>query len=138
MTMYENKIAMVIRKDLHDWQKLNVAAFLASSVAVAFPETHGRAFVNASGSQHLPFIKNPVLVYGADNGEQVKRALQRAKERELSTGIYTRPLFATKGEEENLAEIAKCTDDEQDLAGIIIYGENKKVDKAVKDLKLHP
>ena len=30
--MYGNKIAMVIRKDLLTWQKLNVAAFLASSL----------------------------------------------------------------------------------------------------------
>src|SRR6185503_2441138 len=50
----------------------------------------------------------------------------------------TRPLFATKGEEENLAEILKLPDEEQDLVGIVLYGENKQVDKAVDGLKLHP
>ena len=136
--MYDNKVAMVILGDLQDWQKLNVAAFLASSVAVKFPETHGRPFVTSSKTEYLPFIKHPVLIYKAENPEQIKKAFVRAKERSLQIGIYTRPLFATKNEDQNLEEIAKYPDEEQDLVGIVIYGENKSVDKALKDLKFHP
>lgn len=129
---------MVIKADLADWQKLNVAAFLATSVAIPFPETHGQAFVNASGTTYLPFIKHPILIYKADTTEQLQRAYNRAKERELQIGIYIEPLFATKNEEGNVAEIAKYTDAEQPLVGLIIYGENKKVDKALDGLKFHP
>jgi hypothetical protein len=136
--MYDNKVAMVILEGLQDWQKLNVAAFLASSVAVKFPETHGRPFVTGSNTEYLPFIKHPVLIYKAENPEQIKKVFNRAKERSLQIGIYTRPLFATKNEEQNLEEIAKYPDEEQDLVGIVIYGKNKSVDKAVKDLKFHP
>lgn len=135
--MFENKIALIIKDDLLHWQKLNVAAFLASAVAIQFPETHGKPLVNASGSQYLPFIKQPVLVYKADTAEQLKRAFTRAKDRELHIGIYTSALFATKSEAENLVEVAKETDDSQDMVGVIIYGENKKVDKALDGLKLH-
>ena len=56
---YDNKIAIVIKNDLESWQKLNVASFLASSVAIKFPDTHGKPFVNASNSVYLPFIKHP-------------------------------------------------------------------------------
>ena len=135
--MYDKKISIVIKSDLPVWQKLNAAAFLASSVAIRFEETHGKAFVNASGSEFLPFIKHPILIYKADNDTQLRRAFKRAKERELHIGIYTSPLFDTKNEEENLVEISKYTDDEQELAGIIIYGENRKVDKALDGLKFH-
>jgi Uncharacterized protein conserved in bacteria len=138
MPTYQTKIAVVVRADLLEWQKLNVAAFLASSVAVKFPEIHGRPFVTASGTEYLPFQRNPMLIYRADNEQQIRRAFIRAKERGLSIGIYTKPLFATKGEEENLAEILKLRDEEQDLVGIVLYGENKQVDKAVDALKLHP
>jgi hypothetical protein len=134
---YENKIAIVIKNDLQTWQKLNVASFLASSVAIKFPDTHGKAFINASNSAYLPFIKHPILIFGAENSEQIKRAFNRAKERELHIGIYTEPLFATKNEEENLVEIAKCTDDGQNLVGIVIYGDVKKVNKALDGLKFH-
>jgi len=135
--MYDHKIAIIIKNDLLDWQKLNAAAFLASSVAIQFPQTHGRAFTNASGSVYLPFIKHPILIYKAETDEQLKRTFKRAKEREINIGIYTKPLFATKNEEENHIEIGKATDEEQDLAGIVLYGENKKVDKAVDGLKFH-
>lgn len=135
--MYENKIAVVILSDLAQWQKLNVTAFLASSVAIAHPETHGRPFVTASGSQYLPFLKHPILIYGAETDEQLKRAFNRATERGLHIGIYTKGLFATKNEDGNLIEIARHKDDELDLAGIIIYGENRQVDKAVDKLKFH-
>ena len=35
---FATKIAIVIRSDLETWQKLNVAAFLASGVAATYPE----------------------------------------------------------------------------------------------------
>jgi hypothetical protein len=134
---YDNKIAVVIINDLPDWQKLNVVSFLASSVAIQFPDTHGKPLINASGSEYLPFLKHPILIYKAENGAEIKRAFRRAKERQLNIGIYTRPLFATKGEEENLFEISKYTDEEQELSGIVLYGENKKIDKAIDGLKFH-
>lgn len=136
--MYDKKIAIVIKSDLQDWQKLNVTAFLASAVAIQFPETHGKNFTNASGSTYLPFIKHPILVYKADTDEQLRRAFNRGKERGLETGIYTKPLFSTKNEEGNHTEMAKSTDEDQDLVGIVLYGENKKVDRALDGLKFHP
>jgi hypothetical protein len=135
--MYDNKIAIVLLDGLAQWQKLNVTAFLASSVAIAFPETHGASLVSASGTRYLPFLKHPILVYTAETQEQIKRAFNRATERELHIGVYTRELFATKNEEGNLAEVAKHTDTELDLVGIIIYGENRKIDKAIDKLKFH-
>jgi hypothetical protein len=136
--MYDNKIALVIKNDLQTWQKLNVASFLASSIAIKFPETHGKAFINASNSEYLPFIKHPVLIYKADTDAEIVRAFSRAKERQLHIGIYTEPLFTTKNEEENHIQIAQCTDESQVLVGIAIYGEIKKVNKAIDGLKFHP
>lgn len=136
--MYDNKIAVIIKNDLQSWQKLNVASFLASAIAIKFPDTHGKEFINASGSQYLPFIKHPILIYKADSEAEIKRAFNRAKERELYIGIYTEPLFTTKNEGENHIEIAKGTDDNQVIVGIAIYGENKKVNKALDGLKFHP
>jgi hypothetical protein len=138
MPMYDHKIAIVLSGDLLEWQKLNVTAFLASSVAIQFPETHGQAFITASKSTFLPFLKHPILVYRADGPSEVRKAFDRARERGVQLGIYTRSLFATKNEAENLAEMARLPDEEHELVGIILYGENKQVDKALKGLKLHP
>jgi len=134
---YENKIAIVVNGSLPVWQKLNVVSFLASSVAIKFPETHGQPFINASHNEYLPFIKHPILIYRANTNEEIKRAFNRAKERGLHIGIYTDSLFATKNEEENHIEIAKGTDESQVLVGIVLYGENKLVSKSLDGLKFH-
>lgn len=136
--MHDTKIAIILRDDLAHWQKLNVASFLASGVAIQFPETHAKPLVTASGSRYLPFFNQPVLVYRADDREQIKRASARARERELHVGIYTSALFATMNEEDNSRAIASLSDEDQDLVGIVVFGEYKKVNKALDGLKLHP
>lgn len=135
--MYDTKIAIVLQNDLPDWQKLNVTAFLASAVAVQFPETHGQPLVSASGTAYLPFLRQPILVYKADQVAELHRARRRATERGLAVGIYTEPLFATKGEAENLAVIAGYADDEQPLVGLVLYGDAKQISKALDGLRLH-
>jgi len=135
--MHEKKITIIIRDDLKTWQKLNVAAFLAGAVTIEFTELHGRHLVTASGNTYMPFIRQPVLVYKADDLNQMQRVFKRAKERELHIGIYSSPLFETMTEQDNLDATARITDDEQDLVGLILYGENKKVNKAIDGLKFH-
>ena len=135
--LYDTKIAVVLKADLPIWQKLNVAAFLASAVAIQFPETHGQPLVNASGATYLPFLKQPVLVYQAEQEKDLRRASQRASERGLHLGIYTEPLFATKGEEENVRVIAQYTTETQPLVGLVLYGDARQVGKALDGLKLH-
>jgi hypothetical protein len=135
--MYDTKIAIVLKNDLADWQKLNVTAFLASAVAIQFPETHGQPLVSSSGTTFLPFLRQPILVYKAESKDELHRAYRRATERGLAVGIYTEPLFATKGEAENLAVVAGYADDEQPLVGIVLYGDSKQVSKALDGLKLH-
>jgi len=134
--MNENKIVLVIKNDLLIWQKLNVASFLASAIAIQFPDTHGRPFVTASSGEYLPFIKYPILIYKADSESELDRAFERAKSRQLHIGIYTQELFATRNEEENLFQISRFRDEEQPLVGLAIYGDAKKVSKAIDGLKL--
>jgi hypothetical protein len=135
--MNTEKIAIVIFNELASWQKLNITSFLASSVAIAFPQTHGEKLIDAQGNTYLPFLKYPILVYKADTQAQLKRAFERAKERELQVGIYVQELFATKNEMENLAVISQYNPEDLNLVGIIIYGDARKVDKALDKLKLH-
>lgn len=135
--MYEKKVAIVIKNDLLVWQKLNVVSFLASSIAIQFPETHGENLVTADKVKFLPFLKHPILVYKADTTEKLKRVFQRSRDRELAIGIYTKSLFDTRSGDENIIEISSHAADNLDLVGIIVYGENKKVDKALDGLKFH-
>ncbi|MFD2935374.1 DUF2000 family protein [Spirosoma flavum] len=135
--MYDQKVAIILKNDLLSWQKMNVVSFLASSIAIQFSQTHGGDFITSDQVKFLPFMKHPILIYKADTSEKLQRAFQRARDRDLAIGIYTNPLLGTKSGEENVQEIARHTVDDLDLVGVIVYGENKKVDKALDGLKFH-
>jgi hypothetical protein len=47
---FDTKIAVVIRTDLEPWQKLNVASFLTSGIAAAFPQCIGAPYEDGSGT----------------------------------------------------------------------------------------
>lgn len=53
---FDTKIAVVIRTDLAAWQKLNVAAFLASGIAAQFPASIGEPYEDGSGTKYLSLI----------------------------------------------------------------------------------
>ena len=57
---FDTKIAIVIRSDLEVWQKLNVAAFLASGIAAAFPACIGEPYEDGSGTPYHRLIGQPI------------------------------------------------------------------------------
>ena len=91
---FDTKIAVVVRADLEPWQKLNVASFLASGIAAAFPTCIGDSYEDGSGTKYLPLIGQPILIYGAD-GAALSRALERALSRGVTPGLYTEDMFPT-------------------------------------------
>ena len=134
--MFENKIAIILRNDLLNWQKLNVTSFLASSIAISFPEVHGATFATKNGDEFLPFMNQPVLIYKAEDENAMRRVFNRAKERNLYMGVYPQSFFATKSAEENHLVMENFNNEEHLLAGIVIYGETKKVYKTLDKLHL--
>jgi hypothetical protein len=91
---FDTKIAVVIRTDLEVWQKLNVASFLASGLAAAFPECVGEPYGDGSGTNYLALIGQPILIYGADR-PALSRALERALARDVTPAVYTEDMFRT-------------------------------------------
>src|SRR5580698_2452443 len=78
---FDTKIAIAVRADLEQWQKLNVTAFLASGIAASAADIMGKPYEDASGHTYLELFRQPVVVYAADAGtltEAHQRALARA------------------------------------------------------------
>jgi len=101
---FDTKIAVVIRTDLEAWQKLNVASFLTSGIAAAFPECIGEAYEDGSGTQYLSLIGQPILIYGADRAA-LTRALERALARNVKPALYTEDMFKTAHDAANRAAV---------------------------------
>jgi hypothetical protein len=135
--LFNTKIAVVLRDDLAVWQKTNVTAFLVSGIAGTVPGVVGEPYRDGSGNEYLPMFVQPVLVYEA-SGQALRRAYERACERDVSLAVYTADLFATGHDEANRAAVADVTADDLDLVGIAFRAERKTVDKVVDGLRFHP
>jgi hypothetical protein len=133
---FDTKIAVVIRTDLAPWQKLNVAAFLTSGVAAAFPGCIGDAYADGSGTPYLSLIGQPILIYGAD-GPALSRALERALTRGVMPAIYTEEMFKTTHDAANREAVRAVQRADLNLVGLAMRAERKVIDKIVDGLKFH-
>ena len=134
---FDTKIAIAVRADLEQWQKLNVTAFLASGIAAGVPETSGKPYEDGSGHRYLEMFRQPVLVYVAD-GPLLAAARERAVGRDMPTAIYTGELFATGNDDDNRAAVRAVPAGELNLVGLAVYGPRNAVDKVMKGAVLHP
>lgn len=134
--LFDTKIAVAIRNDLQPWQKLNVASFLTSGVAAAFPECIGEAYQDASGTNYLALIGQPILIYGAD-GPALSRALDRALTRNVTPAVYTEDMFKTAHDAANREVVKAVARADLNLVGIAMRAERKVIDKIVDGLKFH-
>jgi hypothetical protein len=129
---FETKIAVVLRRDLPTWQKLNLTAFVVSGAA----ESIGADYVDADGTRYLPMFGQPVMVFAADHA-QLTRTLERALRRDVVPAIFTADLFATGHDAANRAAVAAVAREDLSLVGIGLRASRKVVDKITAGLRLH-
>ena len=134
---FETKIAIAVHADLPVWQKLNVTAFLASSIIGADRELIGQAYEDGSGVRSLAMFRQPVLVF-AGSSEDLTGAYSRIRERNLPFALYTQEMFATGHDDANRAAGRAVKTEELVLAGLSLHADRKDVDRVMKGLSLHP
>src|ERR1700688_4320093 len=125
---FDTKIAIVIRTDLEAWQKLNVACFLTSGIAAAFPECIGEPYQDGSGTQYLSLIGQPILIYGAH---------RTALARNVTSAVYTEDMFKTTHDAANREAVRAVIRADLNLVGLAMRAERKVIDKIVDSLKFH-
>jgi hypothetical protein len=134
---FATKIAVVIRTDLEVWQKLNIASFLTSGIAAAFPQCIGEPYHDASGTPYLSLIGQPILIYGAPDRAALSRALERALSRNVRPAVYTEEMFKTTHDAANREAVSTVIRAELNLVGLAMRAERRVIDKIVDGLKFH-
>ena len=132
--MFDTKIAVLLRDDLAGWQALNVTAFLVSGLPA---ELRGEPYMDADDVNYLPMFRQPVVVLQGDQ-ELLKKAHERALNRNQSMAVFTADLFATGNDEDNRAAVRKVHTQDLDLVGIVVHGQKNAVDKIFKGARMHP
>jgi len=133
---FDTKIALIIRDDLATWQKMNVAASLASGIAASYPESIGEPYEDASGNTYLRLIGQPMLIYGGDRAA-LARVLDRALARGVQPAVYSEDMFSTTHDAANRDAVRSVEREQLNLVGLAFRAERKVVDKIVDKLKFH-
>jgi hypothetical protein len=133
---FDSKIAIVIRSDLESWQMLNVAAFLASGIAAAYPDCVGEPYEDASGTRYHALIGQPILIYAADRSA-LARALDRAISRNVKAAVYSQEMFTTTHDAANRGAVRAVQRPDLNLVGLAFRADRKVIDKVVDGLKFH-
>jgi hypothetical protein len=138
MTMtFDTKIAVVLRADLETWRKLNVTAFTVSAIAGTVDGIMGEPYEDASGNRYLPMLRQPVMIYAADEAK-LRKAYERAMREGVPISIFTDDLFLTGNDIDNRAAVRAVPQEALHLAGIALRTEKRLVDKVLKGCSLHP
>ncbi|NLP85198.1 DUF2000 domain-containing protein [Microbacterium sp. CFH 90308] len=132
---FSTRIALVLRDDLLPWQAVNVAAFLASGVAVQH-DLLGEPYVDAEGAEYLPMFGQPVVVLQGD-GETLQGVRAKAMVRQLRVAIYDRGMFSTGHDSANRDVVARAAGADLDLVGVGIHGAKNAVDRILKGVARH-
>jgi hypothetical protein len=133
-SMFDTKIAVLLRDDLAGWQALNVTAFLVSGLP---DELRGEPYVDADDVTYLSMFRQPVVVLQGDK-DLLTKAHERALNRSQPMAIFTADLFATGNDEDNRAAVRKVHTQDLDLVGIAVHGQKNAVDKIFKGARMHP
>jgi hypothetical protein len=132
---FDTKIAVVVRDDLHVWQKLNVTAFTISGIA-SLPDVTGENYVDGSGVDYRPMLRQPVLVFAAVAAE-MRSVYERARREDVHMTIYTEELFATSHDEANRAAVRAVPSEALTLVGMALRGRKRAMDRILSGLRLH-
>ena len=134
--MFQTKIAIIVRDDLADWQKLNVTAFLTIGIVGQAPDIIGEAYRDAAGNVYNPMTIQPMVVLVADQ-ETLRTIQKRALERQVITSAYVEEMFATGHDAATREVFARFAPDEANFVGIALRADRKIVDKITKGAAMH-
>jgi hypothetical protein len=133
---FPTKIVVVLRDDLEAWQRVNATAFMISGIAAGTPETVGEPYEDGSANTYYPMFREPVYVYEA-TAAKLRRAFDRARQREVTVSLFTDELFATGHDAANRATVKAVAEPDLSLVGIAFRSDRKVADKVTDGLSFH-
>jgi hypothetical protein len=134
--MFDTKIAIVLRNDLANWQKMNVVAFLSSGLVGQAPEILGEDYEDAEGNRYNPLAVQPMIVLEGDGGT-LSKIHKRALSRDVKTSAYIEEMFKTGHDAANRAVFREYGPEDARIVGLALRAEKRTVDKIIKGAKMY-
>lgn len=135
---FENRIAVVVNKELETWQIANAIAHISAYLGHKLDERFatGENFVSSDGVNHPRNTQYPIVIFGAKPGQMTNFMKDVRGSGNLYHGFIKEMIDTTNDKE--ITEILKSKpDDEIQYLGIGVFGKNKDLKRLTNKFSLY-
>lgn len=135
---FNNKIVLVIRKDLESWQVANTVAHISAYLGNKLENNFGTGdnFITLDEKTHPRNSQYPIIIKRANSSEQLQNLVTKVRESGFLYHGFIREMLDHTSDTDLQAALEKKNDKEVEYLGIGVFGKNEEVDKATKKFGL--
>ena len=134
---FQNKISIVVREDLANWQVLNtvahVSAYLGNKLGNQFGT--GDYFITKDGFKYPRNTQYAIVVLSAKAG-QITDFLNRVRESNLEHIGFIREMIDTTDDSEIESLVSNKNDKNVECLGVAVFGDKDKLKQLTKGFSL--
>jgi hypothetical protein len=138
MQDFNQRIVVVVRKDLPGWQMANavahVSAYLGNKLAEQFGT--GEFFTTKDGKDLPRNSQYPIIIKSADSGEQLKPLFEEVQTSGMVRLAFIREMIDFESDDELQAAVGQKNVSDIELLAVGIFGENEEVKRLTKKFGL--
>lgn len=135
---FENRIILVIRKDLEDWQIANTIAHISAYLGNRLEDQFGtgKFFVTKDAANHPRNSQYPIIIKRAKSNEQLHNLMQKVRQAGILYHGFIREMIDHNGDTDVQEHLGTKNDAEIDYLGIGVFGPNDTVNTLTKKFGL--
>lgn len=135
---FSKKVAIVVRKDLPQWQIMNtvahISAYMGREMGAAFDT--GKFFTTKDGVNYPRNSQYAIIVLTADESE-LKKLLPKVRERSLPYLCFFREMIEATDDSEIESILAGKEEKDMEYFGIGVFGPKEIVSELTKKFSLY-
>ncbi|MDQ7021259.1 MAG: DUF2000 family protein [Candidatus Dojkabacteria bacterium] len=134
---YDNRIAIIVNRDLENWQIANTVAHVSAYLGHKLDEKFatGENFVTKDGKNHPRNSQYPIMIFAAKPGQMSNLIASVRESGNLYHG-FIKEMIDTTDDKEITEILEKKDDSEIEYLGVGIYGSNEELKKITNKFKL--
>lgn len=135
---FNNKIVLVIRKDLESWQVANTVAHISAYLGNKLEENFGTGdnFITLDKKTHPRNSQYPIIIKRANSSEQLHNLVGKVRGSNFLYHGFIREMLDHTSDIDLQAALEKKNDTEVEYLGIGVFGKNEEVDRLTKKFGL--
>jgi elongation factor P--beta-lysine ligase len=135
---FDNRIAIVINKDLENWQIANAISHISAYLGHKLDEKFGTGenFVTKDGKNHPRNSQYAIVILAANPG-QMANFMQKVRESGLLYHGFIKEMIETTNDNEITEILAEKSDAEIEYLGVGIFGDNETLRKLTNKFSLY-